>query len=160
MADRMNHADRAEELFRKGYNCSQAVFAAFCDVTGMDESTALKLSSPFGGGMGRMREVCGAVSGIFMALGMVCGIDGADAKEEKAELYGRVRELADRFKEEQGGTIICRELLPKAMQGESNSPTPRTDDFYRVRPCVRYVRAAAEIFDEFLAAHGKDNTNA
>ena len=159
MADKISHADRAEELFRQGYNCAQAVFAAFCDVTGMDESTALKLSSPFGGGMGRMREVCGTISGMYMALGLLYGTDDCAAKEEKAELYSRVRELAEKFREEQGGSIICRELLPKAMQGESGDPTPRTDDFYRVRPCVRYVRAAAEIFDGFLSAQRTDKTD-
>ena len=153
MEERISHADRAEALFRQGYNCAQAVFAAFCDVTGMDEKTALMLSSPFGGGMGRMREVCGTVSGMFMALGSLYGYDSGDAKEEKAELYAEVRALADRFREENGGTIICRELLPKAMQGGNGEPTPRTEEFYHARPCVRYVRAAADIFDDFLSSH-------
>ena len=150
MDGNLSHADRAEALFREGYNCAQAVFAAFCDVTGTDEKTALMLSSPFGGGMGRMREVCGTVSGMFMALGLLYGYDNGDAKEKKAELYANVRALADRFRAENGGTIICRELLPKAMQGGNGEPAPRTEEFYRARPCVRYVRSAAELLDEFI----------
>lgn len=148
-----DHAERAEELFRGGYNCAQSVFAAFCDLTGMDEETALKISSPFGGGMGRMREVCGALSGAFMALGMLNGYSDADAGEKKAELYSQVREIAERFKAEHGGTIICRELLSGAAKGTGDAPTPRNGEFYRTRPCVGYVRAAAEIFEDFLRTH-------
>ncbi|MBO4216414.1 MAG: C_GCAxxG_C_C family protein, partial [Clostridia bacterium] len=111
---------------------------------------ALLISSPFGGGMGRMREVCGALSGAYMALGLICGYDDGEAKAEKAELYGRVREIADRFKERNGGTIICRELLPRASREAGGEPTPRNDEFYKTRPCVRYVRTAAEILDGLL----------
>ncbi len=155
MNDNVSRADRAEALFRQGYNCAQSVFAAFCDLTGIDEKAALRISSPFGGGMGRMREVCGTLSGAFMVLGVLYGYDDGDAKEEKAELYRRVREIAGRFKEKHG-TIICSELLANTAQTAGNEPTPRTDEFYKARPCAKYVRDAAEILDEFLTEIGNE----
>ncbi|HBR31849.1 MAG TPA: hypothetical protein DD733_07165, partial [Clostridiales bacterium] len=104
------HAEKAAELFRKGYNCAQATFLAFADETSMDKKTALKLTSSFGGGMGRLREVCGAVSAIFMIAGIKYGTDDPRNDEEKACHYALIQELARRFREK-NGTIICRELL-------------------------------------------------
>ena len=108
----MDRGALAKEYFLKGYNCSQSVLLAFSDRTGLDEHFAAKLSSSFGGGMGRMREVCGAVSGMMMVLGILYGYDAADptAKEDKTLHYSRVQELARRFREETG-SLICRELL-------------------------------------------------
>lgn len=118
------HADKARELFNDGYNCSQAVFGAFAEDAGLDMKTALRFASPFGGGMGRMREVCGGVSGMFMVLGLFFGYDEPDDAQAKKELYSYVRALADKFKESEG-SIICRELLA----GVKLSPAriPRTE---------------------------------
>lgn len=147
-----DHAIRAGELFHKGYNCAQAVFVAFSDVTGIDEKTALKLSSSFGGGMGRMREVCGAVSGAFMVLGVLYGYCDLD-DENKKEHYAMIREAADRFREK-NGSIICRELLAGVVKDTSNDPEKRTEEYYKKRPCREYVEIAAEIVDHYILEKG------
>lgn len=146
----MNHCDRAVELFIQGYNCAQAVAMAFCDVTGLDESCTAKLISSFGGGMGRMREVCGAVSGMLLVAGQLYGYDTPDDDAIKKAHYARVQELAGKFREE-NGSIICRELL--ANPPSDPNPTPRTQDFYKQRPCARLVMLAAQIMDDYIAAH-------
>ena len=147
----MDHVQKARELFVEGYNCAQAVFAAFCDVTGMDFNTALKLSSSFGGGMGRMREVCGACSAMFMVCGMVDGYTSPIDDSAKADHYTRIQQLAEQFRQRNGGTIICRELLDALKPGDSPTPTKRTDDFYTARPCLKFVEDCAAILDEYLA---------
>lgn len=143
-----NHEDKAKTLFINGYNCAQAVFAAFGDLTGIDNDLAVAISSSFGGGMGRMREVCGAVSGMFMAAGVLYGGDSLTA-DGKAEHYARIRELADAFRAE-NGTIICRELLglPKGESG--GDPAPRTKEYYKKRPCAEMVASAARILDKYI----------
>ena len=146
----MDHSIKAGELFMSGCNCAQAVFLAFTDVTGMDRKTAAKLSAPFGGGIGRMREVCGAVSGMFMVLGLLYGYDNADAKEAKKELYKQVQALAGEFSA-QNASIICRDIL-KNPPSDPN-PTPRTAEFYAKRPCARMVMTAARLLDKFIAEH-------
>ena len=146
----MDHVTLAADLFLEGFNCAQAVAVAFCDVTGMDQKEAAKLASPFGGGMGRMREVCGAVSGMFMVLGFLYGYDNSDADSKKKELYKQVQELAERFKQE-NGSIICREIL-KNPPSDPN-PSPRTAEYYAKRPCARMVMTAAKLMDDFIAAH-------
>ena len=105
-----SHSDKACDLFAGGFNCAQSVFAAFCDVTEMDKETALRLSSGFGAGMGRMREVCGACSAMFMIAGLLYGTGENFTFDEKTEHYKRIQELANQFKEVHG-TIVCRELL-------------------------------------------------
>ena len=146
----MDHSILAAELFLQGYNCAQAVAVAFTDVTGMDKKEAAKLAAPFGGGMGRMREVCGAVSGMLMVLGTLYGYDNADADSKKKELYQQVQALAEQFKEE-NGSIICRDLL-KNPPSDPN-PSPRTAEYYAKRPCARMVMTAARLMDEFIAQH-------
>ena len=146
----MNHVERAVELFVEGYNCAQAVAAAFGDLTGLDEKTAAKMASCFGGGMGRMREVCGAVSGMLMVAGVLYGYDDPKATREKRELYAQVQAMAGQFREELG-SIVCRDLL-KNPPSDPN-PTPRTEQFYKDRPCARMVATAARIMDEFIAEH-------
>ena len=146
----MNHVERAVELFVEGYNCAQAVAAAFGDLTGLDEKTAAKMASCFGGGMGRMREVCGAVSGMLMVAGVLYGYDDPKATTEKRELYAQVQAMAGQFREELG-SIVCRDPL-KNPPSDPN-PTPRTEQFYKDRPCARMVATAARIMDEFIAAH-------
>ncbi|MBQ8359430.1 MAG: C_GCAxxG_C_C family protein [Oscillospiraceae bacterium] len=144
----MNHAERAEELFLQGYNCAQSVAVAFCDVTGLEPELAAKISSGFGGGMGRLREVCGAVSGMFLVLSNLYGYDNPNAGAEKKLLYTRVQDLAAKFRE-QNGSIICRELLDNPPSDPN--PSPRTAEYYAKRPCVRMVMTAAHLLDEFIA---------
>ena len=146
----MNHVERAVELFVEGYNCAQAVAAAFGDLTGLDEKTAARMASCFGGGMGRMREVCGAVSGMLLVAGILYGYDDPKATKEKRELYAQVQAMAGQFREELG-SIVCRDLL-KNPPSDPN-PTPRTEQFYKDRPCARMVATAARIMDEFIESH-------
>ena len=146
----MNHAEKAFELFKSGYNCAQAVAVAFCDLTGLTETQAARIASSFGGGMGRMREVCGAVSGMFMVLGMLYGYDDPKADTEKKQLYTEVQALAEAFKKD-AGSIICRDIL-KNPPADPN-PSPRTPEYYAMRPCERMVYNAAGLMDDFIAAH-------
>ena len=150
------HSEKAKELFLQGYNCSQAVLGAFCEELGLDFSTAMKLSSSFGGGMGRMREVCGTVSGMFMAAGLVFGFDETSNPAAKGELYKRIQELAQKFKDK-NGSIICRELLTGIENSTSPLPSERTETYYKKRPCVELVGDAAEIFEEYLKKHAPVN---
>lgn len=143
------HSEKAKELFIKGYNCAQSVFAAFCDVTGMEEEAALRLSSSFGAGMGRMREVCGACSGMFMVCGMLYGYSDNDDDKAKAEHYALIQRMAEMFKQKHG-TVICRELLAGLRTDTSPVPEARTESYYKVRPCLKFVETAAEITDEII----------
>ena len=144
----MDHGIKAAELFLSGYNCAQAVAVAFCDVTGLPEQQAAKMASAFGGGMGRMREVCGAVSGMLLVLGTLEGYDIPGDDVSKKRLYGQVQTLAKQFREE-NGSIICREIL-KNPPSDPN-PTPRTAEFYAQRPCAKMVLTAARLLDSYLA---------
>ena len=146
----MDHSMRAAELFLEGSNCAQAVVLAFTDVTGLDPKLAARLSSSFGGGMGRMREVCGAVSGMFMVLGYLYGYDNSDADSHKKELYRQVQALAEQFRAI-NGSIICREILKNPATDPN--PSPRTAEYYAKRPCARMVMTAAELMDQFIAEH-------
>ena len=146
----MNHAKEAERLFLEGYNCAQAVFCAFCDETGLDIDAAARMSSSFGGGMGRLREVCGTVSGALLALGILRGYDDPKDPQAKAAHYQLVQEYARRFREK-NGTIVCRELLKDVPVTPGGIPEPRTPEFYARRPCLRLVGEAAGILDEMLA---------
>ncbi len=142
----MTREEKARENFLKGYNCAQAVALAFSDLVDVDEDALARLSSSFGGGMGRMREVCGAVSGMFMVCGLLHGYSDPEAKGEKKELYARIQALAARFREE-CGSIICRELL-EGKADSSPTPTERTAEFYKKRPCADLVALAAKILEE------------
>lgn len=144
-----NHADKAKALFLQGYNCAQAVVCAFEDVTGLDRDTAARLACSFGGGMGRMREVCGTVSGALLALGLACGYADPNDPEAKKAHYARVREFARRFRE-RSGSIICRELLQGVETVPGGDPEPRTAEYYARRPCPRLAWQAADILDEML----------
>lgn len=144
----MSRKEEAMKLFEEGYNCSQAVALAFSDLVDVDRSTLAKMSLSFGGGVGRMREVCGAVSGMAIILGLVYGTDAPGVG--KAEHYARVQELAKKF-EADNGSIVCRELL-KMNNGVHSGPIPeeRTSEFYKKRPCNELVGYAAEILEEYL----------
>ena len=138
------YGKKAEELFFEGYNCAQAVFCAFEDRTGMDRSSGARLSCSFGGGMGRLREVCGAVSGALMVLGACEGYDDPKDPEAKKAHYRTVQEFARRFRAEHG-SIVCRELLQGCAVKPGAEPEPRSPDFYKKRPCPRLISDAADI---------------
>ena len=146
----MEHGMKAAELFLNGYNCAQAVAVAFCDVTGLDEKIVAKAVSPFGGGMGRLREVCGAVSGMFFVLGYLYGYDTPGDDVVKKALYAEVQALAGKFRES-CGSVVCREILNNPPTDPT--PCPRTAEYYAKRPCARMVKTAADLMDEFIANH-------
>ncbi len=146
----MTKGEIAKKYFESGYNCAQAVLLAFCEDFGLDRETALMISSPFGGGMGRMREVCGTVSGMFMVLGLADGYSQTEDKEKKTRLYNEVQTLAERFRED-NGSVICRELLGLRIKGKDDpTPSDRTKEYYKARPCAELCRYAADLTDEFL----------
>lgn len=141
--------DRAKELFRQGYNCAQAVVLAFSDMTGLDEKTSAMLASGFGGGMGRMREVCGAVSGMFIVYNMLNGYSDPADNEGKMRNYADIQKLAADFKAE-NGSIICKELLGLSKPEGTHIPEKRTDEYYKKRPCGDLVKIATEVLEELL----------
>ena len=146
----MDHVMQAAQLFLDGYNCAQAITVAFSDVTGLDKNFSARMASSFGGGIGRLREVCGAVSGMVMVAGILYGYDGNSEESAKKDHYTLVQALANQFKEEVG-SIICRDIL-KNPPSDPN-PTPRTEEFYKQRPCTRMVMVAAKILDEYIQEH-------
>ena len=148
----MTKGESAKENFMSGLNCSQAVAAAFAEEMNMPKSLVERLTVGFGGGMGRMREVCGAVTGMFMVVGILYGYDDAKDYEGKKDTYALVQELANQFKAETG-SIICRELL--GLDGKDNSPVPskRTEEYYKKRTCEDKVGLAAKILDEYIQSH-------
>lgn len=141
--------ESAKKYFLDGYNCTQAVVLAFEDILTIEKNTLLALSSSFGGGMGRLREVCGTVSGMFIVVGLLYGYPTPETGNIKAEHYAKIQELAKRF-EEKNGSIVCRELLGLSERHSSPVPSPRTEDFYNSRPCPELVASAAEILDDFI----------
>ncbi len=151
----MTRAEHAASLFNDGYNCAQAVAMAFSDLTGMDEKTSARIVSSYGGGMGRMREVCGAVSGMLMVVGILYGYDTPD-QEKQMQLYTLVQQLAGQFRE-RTGSIICREILKNPPSDPA--PTPRTEEYYAKRPCARLVYLAADILDCYIAENPLPQSN-
>ena len=143
----MDHGSKAAELFLSGYNCAQSVVVAFSDLTGLDEAFSARMASSFGGGMGRMREVCGAVSGMLLVLGLLYGYDTPGDDVSKKAQYTVIQQLSGKFREEVG-SIICREIL-KNPPSDPN-PSPRTAEYYAKRPCARMVCTAARILDEYI----------
>lgn len=146
----MEHAERARQLFLQGYNCAQAVICAFEDMTGLDRETSARLASAFGGGMGRLREVCGTVSGALLVLGLVCGYADPQDQEAKKAHYRRVQEFARRFREK-NGSIVCRELLHGVEIAPGPDPEARTPEYYAKRPCPQLAYDAAAVLDGLLA---------
>lgn len=147
----MDHSMYAGELFLSDCNCAQAVLTAFCDVTGLEPEFAKKLSCGFGGGVGRLREVCGAVSGMVMAADLLYGYtDPGEDDIHKKEYYALVQELCETFRKE-NGSIICRELLDNPPSDPV--PCPRTAEYYAQRPCARFVMQAARILDDYIKEH-------
>lgn len=149
MENKKSRGEAAAELFLKGFNCSQAVVGAFADILPLDFETLMKLSSSFGGGMGRLREVCGAVSGMFAVLGFLEGYSSPDDFEAKSAHYEKIQRLAQDFKDEYE-TIICRELLANVKKTDGAVPEKRSEKYYKERPCAAFVYTAAEILDKYL----------
>ncbi|MBQ7257920.1 MAG: C_GCAxxG_C_C family protein [Abditibacteriota bacterium] len=146
----MTKKELGMNLFKQGYNCAQSVAGAFANEMSMSVEEAVKIASPFGGGMGRMREVCGAVSGMFMVLGRLEGYDQVDREKQKA-LYEKVNILADKFKAETG-SIICKELLGLTKKENDLTPEKRDENYYKKRPCVELVGLACEILEDYLGS--------
>ena len=146
----------AMDFFLEGYNCSQCIVLAFSDIIDKktDFETLLKLSSSFGGGMGRLREVCGSVSGMFIVAGILYGYEDTGKDGKKAEHYARIQELAHRFEKKQG-SIVCRELLGLSVKEQSPVPEERTKEYYKKRPCKEIIGMAAEILDEYIKEEEK-----
>ena len=142
----MERIEKAAQSFLGGYNCAQSVAIAFADKLGMDEKTAAKIASGFGGGFGRQREVCGAVSGMVMVASYLYGYDAPD-QEQQAECYQLIQTLCGKFKE-QNGSIICRDILKNPPSDPI--PSPRTAEYYAQRPCARMVMAATEILENYI----------
>ena len=145
----MSRREAAMNNFRSGYNCSQSIVKAFADMLPADEQMLLKMASSFGGGMGRLREVCGSVSGMFMIAGLLYGYDGPETGQVKADHYARIQELAHRF-EEKHGSIVCRELLNLGIRHDSPVPEARTKEYYKKRPCAEIIGDAAEILEQYI----------
>ncbi|MEG1525610.1 MAG: C-GCAxxG-C-C family protein [Clostridia bacterium] len=146
----MTKQELAAGYFRQGYNCSQAVLLAFADEVDLTKDRAAMLSSSFGGGMGRLREVCGAVSAMFMIAGLLDGYTNPTVGAEKNAHYQRIRDLAQAFRDKEG-SIICRELLKNTPKSKDSVPEARTEQYYAIRPCERYVQDAASIVEAYLS---------
>ena len=147
--DTDGRATRARNNFRAGYNCPQSVVHAFDDVleaNGIDPDTALRLASPFGGGMGRLREVCGAVTGMFMLLGLLEGFSDPEEYDGKAALYEDAQRLAEEFRKRQG-SILCRDLLDLSEGPSDAAPERRTQAYYESRPCAELCACAASLVE-------------
>lgn len=141
--------ERAKALFKQGFNCSQAVCAACADLYGLDEQTALRVAASFGGGIGRMRQTCGAACGMFILAGLENGSATPGDAEGKKQNYVLVQDLAAKFKAE-NGSLICAELLGIAPKPENPTPAERTEAYYQKRPCVEMVANAVRIYLENL----------
>ena len=143
---------KAMELFKEGYNCAQAVVLAYEDYFEESPETLAMMISSFGGGMGRLREVCGAVSGMFFVAGKLYGYADPKAGKEKMDHYARIQELAAKFRE-RNGSIICRELLGLQEQVSVPVPEERTEAYYKKRPCAELVADAATILESYMEEH-------
>lgn len=149
-----NYGETAVEYFHKGYNCSQSVVAAFAPELGLSEDLALRMSVGFGGGIGRMREVCGAFCGLTQVISLYYS-DPQDP-EDKSRIYGMIQQLAEQFKTEGGGSVICRVLLGLEKPEGSPQAQARTAEYYRKRPCAELVRIAADLTAAYIAANPKE----
>ena len=141
------HSIKAAELFMEGFNCAQAVFAAFEDVTGINKTDATKLASGFGGGIGGIREVCGAFNGIVMVYNCLYGYIDPSSAEEKSRVYSDIQALADCFKTKVGN-LICREILKNGIDTSDMNDIEKT--YCEKRPCAKLVITASKILDEFI----------
>ena len=149
----MNRRELAINYFKEGYNCTQAVVLAFQDLLSVNAKELCKIASPFGGGISRMRETCGAVSGMVLVLGNLIGYDTPEIGEKKHELYKNTQELLKIF-ENKYGSLTCRVLLNLTNKHDDPKPTPRDHNFFTKRPCPELIGGAAEILENFLKEKG------
>lgn len=145
----MRRVEKSEKLFKEGYNCSQAVVGAFSDLLPFDLDTLTLMSSGFGGGMGRLREVCGAVSGMVLVSSILKGYNNPKDDQAKKELYSFIQNIVKEF-EEENSSIVCRELLGLSVKREDPVPEKRTDEYYKKRPCVEMVKSAVRILCKYF----------
>lgn len=147
----MSKGDIAKKYFEQGYNCSQSVALAFADEVGMDGKLIARLTGGFGGGIGRMREVCGTVSGTVFVLSALYGYSDPTDADAKAQLYADVQKVAGEFKNK-NGSVVCRDLLGLTQDGFDNpQPEKRTDSYYKKRPCGDLVKMSADLLEKFIA---------
>ncbi len=146
----MTRAQKAKEYFLSGYNCSQAVAMAFSDLMNMEEKQVARLTSGFGGGVGRMREVCGTVTGAALVMSALYGYDDSSCVKEKQNLYEAIQTIGEQFRKD-NGSVVCRELLGLGIKG-ADSPVPeeRTQQYYKKRPCAELVEYSASILEEYI----------
>ncbi len=147
--DKTDRVQRAQDLFLSGYNCAQSVMLAFADLYNVPQELALKMAAPFGGGIGRMRQTCGAACGMFLLAGLERGAVLPTDKEGKTATYALVQELAAEFKA-RNGSLLCGELLGLRAMQLSPVPEERTPQYYAKRPCLRMVESACRIYQEHL----------
>lgn len=145
----MTRREMAMANFYEGYNCSQSIVLAFADLIPIEKSTLLRMASSFGGGMGRLREVCGSVTGMFMIAGILYGYDGPETGQVKADHYARIQELTRRF-EETHGSIVCREMLGLSVRHDVPVPEARTQEYYKKRPCPEIIGDAADLLEQYI----------
>ncbi len=150
MQQELSRATLAKKYFLEGYNCTQAVVLAFADLFEIDQNALLSIASSFGGGMGRLREVCGTVSGMFIVMGLISGYCTPETGKVKADHYAHIQNLARCF-EAQNGSIVCRELLKLDNKRDLPIPEARTAEYYKKRPCPELVKNAAQILDTYLS---------
>ncbi len=147
----IERAERAKALFNEGYNCAQSVALAYADITPLDEQMVATVTASFGGGLGRLREVCGAVSGMAFVASFISPCPTATDAIAKKQNYALVQEFAEKFRQ-QNGSIVCRSLLGLDRPKDDPTPSPRTEEYYKKRPCAEYVYDAALIVGEYLAS--------
>ena len=146
----VSRKEKAIAFFEEGYNCAQSVALAFADILPLDRQSLARLASSFGGGVGRLREICGAVSGMAMVLGFLYGYSGPETGPLKAEHYALVQKAAKDF-EARNGSVVCRELLGLDKKHDDPTPAPRTPAYYHNRSCASYVGSAAEILEMIIS---------
>ena len=144
-----SRVDEAVKMFESGFNCCQSVFATYADVFGLDRETALKLASPMGGGVGKMREICGAVSAMALLEGLKEGNSDENNQEAKTEVYENVQGMSEKFKF-MNGSIICRQLLSDLEANKNPAPSERNAQYYGTRPCSKFVADASKIIESVL----------
>lgn len=149
----MNRREKAINYFKEGYNCSQSVVMAFRDVLTIDANELCKIASPFGGGISRMRETCGAVTGMVLVLGNLFGYATPEMGEKKHELYQKTQEILKIF-ENKYGSLTCRRLLNLDTKHDDPKPSERDHSFFMNRPCPELIGGAAEILETFLIEKG------
>ena len=150
----MTRAEQARQYFLDGYNCSQAVAMAFADMMQTEPKSVARLTSGFGGGMSRLREVCGSISGMVFVMSALYGYDEAADFAGKKQLYAEVQSLAEQFRERHG-SIVCRELLELRKGASSPVPEQRTEEYYRKRPCAALIYSSAEILENYISEKEK-----